>query len=56
VALKDETGASISYTVAASTYCRVKPQDFAGIRHLKMVSNGTEPAAEVVKLAAREIA
>lgn len=54
VPLCDNTGATISYTVAASTYCRVSVQDFAGIRYLKMVGGSSQAANTVVKLAARE--
>ena len=56
VPLQDETGSPITYTVAASTYCRAQPADFAGIKFIKMVAGSSQAAATQVKLAAREIA
>lgn len=54
VPLCDEFGATITYTVAASTYCRVKAQDFTGILFIQVVSGTSEAAGREVKLAGRE--
>lgn len=55
VPLEDETSTVISATVAASTYCRLKPADFAGVQFIRIVSGASEAAGRVVNAAAREM-
>jgi len=40
----DDTGGSLTYTVAASTYIVIHPTTFAGIKKLKVVSGTAEGA------------
>ncbi|MBX9583664.1 MAG: hypothetical protein K2X87_25460 [Gemmataceae bacterium] len=55
VAVKDDTGTAISYTVSASSFCRIRPSDLAGIQFLKVVSGSSEAAGTAAKLAVREV-
>lgn len=51
-----DSSAAISYTSTTSVYIRANPQDFAGVRFMRIVSGSSEAAGTVVKLAVREIA
>lgn len=45
IAVKNTTsGTSLSYTVAANTYCALDPKDFQGIHFLKIKSGSSEAA------------
>lgn len=47
-------GAALTITVAASMYVALNPNDYAGLKFIKLVSSASETA--VVKLAVRAIA
>jgi hypothetical protein len=52
----DDTGADVTYTVAAGKFLRVDPADFAGIERFSLVAGSSQSAGTTVKAATREIA
>lgn len=48
VAVKDSSGASVSYTIASDTYTVIQPAVLAGIRYIKIVSGSAEGAVRTV--------
>lgn len=52
VSLKTTTsGTALSYTVAQGTFAAINPQDFQGVKYLKIVSGSTEGSARTLTLA-----
>ena len=56
VAVKGSDGASISYTTASNTYVAIQPAILAGVRFIKIVSNGAEASDRTVVGVARQCA
>jgi hypothetical protein len=51
----DTDGSALSITSAASRFIALAPQDFASVRHLKLVSGSTEAAERTITLAIRKL-
>lgn len=56
VAVKGSDGASISYTTASDTYVAIQPAILAGVRFIKLVSNGAEGSTRTITGIARPCA
>lgn len=55
VSMRDGAGSAYSKTIAASQFLPLNPQDFAGVRFLKVISSATE-TSKTLTLATRNIA
>lgn len=53
VPVHDAAGTLISKTVAAARYTPLNPEDFAGLRYIKVRSGSAEGADRIITLAAR---
>lgn len=49
------SGSALSATVAASRNILLSPQDFAGVRYLKLVSGSAEGATRSIRIQLREV-
>lgn len=53
--MADGAGSDISKTIAAGKYIPLSPNDFAGVRFLKLVAGSSEGAARSIGVCARMI-
>ena len=49
------SGTALSCTVAASRNILISPQDFAGVRYIKLVSGSAEGATRSIRIQLREV-